>query len=194
MKTGPQGIALLHHYEMLVLVAYPDPASPMGRALLEGGYWVRFLAGKIGLEALPLKIRVLSGTPWTIGYGDTGPDVVPGLKITEADANARFERRLTREFEPGVQAMLKRAPTQQQFDALVSFAYNLGLGNLRSSTLLRYFNAGSVAAAGAQFLSWNRAAGKRMLGLTRRRNAEKWVFEGASAADAIALAEKIEVA
>lgn len=127
------------------------------------------------------------GAPWTIGYGDTGPDVKPGLVITQAEADARFAKRLAREFEPGVLNALQQNPEQCQFDAMVCLAYNIGLGNFRSSTLLRKFNLGDTDAASAQFLVWNKAAGKVMLGLRRRRAAERALFEGATGREAIAV-------
>ena len=127
------------------------------------------------------------GRPWTIGYGDTGPDVVPGLVITQDEADARFTRRLADEFEPGVLSALKATPTQGQFDAMVCLSYNIGLGNFRSSTLLRKFNAGDVPGADAQFPAWNKAAGKIMLGLRRRRAAEQALFRGLSGDQAIAV-------
>ena len=127
------------------------------------------------------------GAPWTIGWGDTGPNVVPGLVITQAEADARFAKRLTREFEPGVTQRLKRPATQAQFDALVCLAFNIGLGNLGSSTLLRKFNASDFKGAAEQFLVWCRAAGQVMRGLQRRRAAEKALFEGKSGREAIAI-------
>jgi lysozyme len=127
------------------------------------------------------------GAPWTIGWGDTGPDVVPGLKITQDEADARFAGRLTHEFEPGVLDTMQQNPTQAQFDGLVCLAYNIGLGNFRGSTLVRKFNAGDIRAAADQFLVWNRAGGKVMLGLRRRRAAERALFCGHTGAEAIAI-------
>ena len=127
------------------------------------------------------------GAPWTIGWGDTGPDVKPGLVITQDEADARFAKRLAREFEPGVLDALQNHPTQSQFDAMVCLSFNIGLGNFRASTLLRKFNLGEVEAAADQFLVWNKAAGKVMLGLRRRRAAERALFRGASGVQAIAI-------
>lgn len=168
MKTGPNGIAVMHYFEQCRLTAYPDPAT--------------------------------GGAPWTIGWGDTGPDVIPGLTITQEEADARFERRLAREFEPGVLRMV-RVPLQQcQFDALVCFAYNVGLDDdldtkaegLGDSTLLRMVNAGDFQDASDQFLVWNRAAGKVMLGLRRRRAAEQALFDGHTGAEAIAIGAAVK--
>ena len=131
------------------------------------------------------------GTPWTIGWGDTGPDVVPGLHITQDEADIRFAKRLAREFEPGVSALINGA-TQGQFDALVCLAYNIGLPNFKSSTLLRKFNAGDIPGADAQFPRWNKNDGKPMLGLTRRRAAEQALFRGLSGDQAIAVGAAVK--
>lgn len=127
------------------------------------------------------------GDPWTVGYGDTGPDVKPGLIITQDEADARFARRLVREFEPGVAAALTRMPSQGQFDGMVCLAYNIGVTNFKNSTLVRKFNAGDDEGAADQFLVWNKAAGKVMLGLRRRRAAERALFQGLNGDQAIAI-------
>jgi lysozyme len=108
---------------------------------------------------------------WTIGYGHTGPDVVQGLIITKAFADELFMGDIRR-FEIGVENALKRHATQRQFNALVSFAYNVGLGAFRSSTLLARFNAGDDEGAAAEFERWNKVGDKELPGLTRRRAAE----------------------
>lgn len=132
------------------------------------------------------------GAPWTIGWGDTGPDVKPGLVITQQQADDRFLRRLALEFEPGINDVLQNHPTQNQFDAFVSLAYNIGLPNFRASTALRKFNLGDTEAAGASILLWNKAAGKVMLGLKRRRLAEWELFKGKPAVQAIAIGRALQ--
>jgi lysozyme len=127
------------------------------------------------------------GEPYTIGYGHTGPEVHLGLVWTQEQADAAFADRLAREFEPGVWSMLRVGVTQYQFDALVCLAYNIGLGNLGKSTLIRKLNTPDAAGASEQFLVWNRAAGQVMRGLTRRRYAERARFNGDDAKQAIAV-------
>jgi lysozyme len=73
--------------------------------------------------------------------------------------------------------MTKVPLKQHQFDALVSFAYNVGVGNLRSSTLLRKLNAGDYDGAALEFHRWNRSKGKVLPGLVRRRAAEALLFQ-----------------
>lgn len=132
------------------------------------------------------------GKVWTIGWGDTGPDVVKGLRITQAEADERLQRRLTREFVPGVLAALTRPATQAQLDAMVDFAYNIGVSAFQGSTLVRLFNAGDAAGAAEQFPRWNRSGGKVLLGLRRRRAADHARFLGASGAEAIKIGAAIQ--
>lgn len=114
---------------------------------------------------------------WTIGYGETS-NVGPNTPhITQIQAKALLKRRLD-EFGHGVQSLLKRKPTQRQYDALVSFSYNVGLGGLGGSTLLRKYNAGDIKGAGEEFLKWDKAGGRALPGLTRRRREERLLFLG----------------
>ncbi|HGB3193967.1 TPA: lysozyme [Salmonella enterica subsp. enterica serovar Waycross] len=115
------------------------------------------------------------GDPFTVGYGHTGKDVKPGMVITAEQAEKMLRDDVAR-FESGVSALLKVPTTQGQFDAMVSLAYNIGLGNFGKSTLLRKHNEKCYSCAAGQFPAWNRAAGKVMNGLTRRRNAERDVY------------------
>lgn len=110
---------------------------------------------------------------WTVGYGDTGPDVGPGLRITEEEAERRLADRLAREFEPGVLKALGDAPaTDNQFSAMVSLAYNIGVGAFAGSTVARMHNAGNHAAAAEAFGMWVKAKGTVYAGLVRRRQEE----------------------
>ena len=124
-------------------------------------------------EGLRLKAYPDPGTggaPWTIGYGHTGPDVHPGLIWTQGQATDALIADL-RTAETFVTA---NAPTctDNQFAALVSFAFNCGRQNLKSSTLLRMHNQHDYAAAKLQFGKWVNAAGHVLPGLVRRRKAE----------------------
>lgn len=118
------------------------------------------------------------GDPWTIGYGHTGPEVKRGVVWTQAQADAALEKDLAH-FDAGVSALIGAAPTTQgQFNALVSFAFNVGLGNLKTSTLLRMHKEGDYVGAAGQFQRWNKAAGKVMNGLVKRRTAEARLYRG----------------
>ena len=112
--------------------------------------------------------------PWTIGYGCT-TDVHPGDVINQAMADFMLLRDVA-VFEKRVSDLIKVPVTDNQFSACVVLAYNIGITNFGASTLLRMINANDPAAS-LQFLRWDKAAGKTMAGLTRRRAAEKALFD-----------------
>jgi lysozyme len=153
MITNAAGLSLIRQAEGLRLRAYPDPGT--------------------------------GGDPWTIGIGTTvypdGRKVRRGDTCTPQQADKYLAHDL-RGLEREVAAMVTVPLTSNQFSALVSFAYNVGISALRSSTLLRLLNAGDYAGAAAQFLRWNRAAGRVLPGLVRRRAAERDLFLSADSA------------
>lgn len=115
---------------------------------------------------------------WTVGYGSTrinGKPVGKGTKITTEEAEVFLEQDL-KSFEDGVSQNVSIELTQNQFDALVCFVYNVGLGNFKKSTLLKKLNAGKLEAAAEEFLKWDKSKGKSLPGLTRRRKAERALF------------------
>ena len=121
-----------------------------------------------------------------IGWGTTGPDVRRGMTWTQAQADARFARDLA-DFAAGVTHELQGRPTTQgQFDALVSFAYNVGLDDdadtlaegLGDSSLLKKHLAGDYEGAAAQFALWNKQGHIVLSGLTRRRAGEAAMYRG----------------
>lgn len=114
------------------------------------------------------------GAPWTIGYGTT-KGVKPGMVITAEQAEKMLRDDVAK-FESGVSSLITSPTTQGQFDAMVSLAYNIGLGNFGKSTLLKKHNARCYTCSADQFRVWNRANGKVMNGLTKRRAAERQVY------------------
>ena len=116
---------------------------------------------------------------WTIGYGWTQPvdgkPIRAGMTIKQETAERLLKTGLV-SYESDVSRLVKVSLTQGQFDALVSFTYNLGARSLSTSTLLRKLNAGDYAGAADEFLRWNKAGGKVLNGLTRRREAEHALF------------------
>lgn len=128
-----------------------------------------------GFRAKPY--RCPAGVP-TIGYGHTEGVSLADPPISREAAVAMLEKDLA-VFAEGVLRQLTRPVSQGQFDALVSFAYNVGLGNLQRSTLLRKLNAGDDAGAGKEFAKWTKAKGVELPGLVRRRAAERALFEEA---------------
>lgn len=111
---------------------------------------------------------------WTIGYGST-KNVKEGDTITREEAEARLRNELV-EYEQHVTAACHVAPNQNQFDALVSFCFNVGPGNLRKSSVIKAHNRGDFQAAARAFALWNKAGGKVWPGLTRRRAAEAALY------------------
>jgi len=124
-----------------------------------------------GLKLAAYKDSV--GLP-TIGYGHT-QGVKMGDVITPEQADALL-RDDVRTAEMTVSAHVSVSLTQGQFDALVSFVFNLGAGDLLKSTLLRKLNAGDSAGAAAEFPQWDHADGKALPGLAARRTAEQDMF------------------
>lgn len=125
-------------------------------------------------EGCKLKAYICPAGVLTIGYGSTGSHVKPGMVITQDQADELLRSDLRR-FEDYVDQHCKPA-TDNQFAALVSFCFNVGEGNLRTSTLRRMHNAGDYAGAQGQFARWNKGGGKVLAGLVRRRAAEAALY------------------
>lgn len=111
----------------------------------------------------------------TIGYGST-TDVAPGMRITQAQAEQRLKDDCI-EAETCVNTSVRVPLTQGEFDACVSFVFNLGCSAFRGSTLLRKLNDSDFDGAAAEFARWNKAGGQVLAGLTARREAEAKRFE-----------------
>lgn len=129
-------------------------------------------------EELRLKAyRNFVGEPWTCGWGHTGKDVGPSTICTPEQADLWFECDIARP-ERAVNLMAKPPIplNQNEFDALVSFAYNLGVGAEAHSTLMKLVNASDFDGAAAEFLKWDHENGVVVPGLTRRRTAERDLF------------------
>lgn len=184
-------IALLDHAideamrEALATTPAPRPSQGLGRRLSQAGIDLMHSFEGCELTSYP-DPGSKDGKPWTIGWGSTGPDIGPGLTWTQAQCDARFLRDIAK-FEDGVNRLLGGAPTSQnQFDALVSLAYNIGLDEdadtiaegLGDSSLLRKHKAGDYAGAQAAFAAWKFNDGRVMTGLVRRRAAEAKLYGG----------------
>ena len=153
MKTGERGLALIKEFEGCKLSAYQCPAGI-----------------------------------WTIGYGSTrygdGTPVSKGRTLPTELAALELLKVTLVQFEKDVNSLVKVPITQNQFDALISFAYNLGSDidkddiaeGLGDSTLLKKLNNRDYFGAAAEFHKWNKAGGKPLAGLTRRRKAEAELF------------------
>jgi lysozyme len=129
-----------------------------------------------GLELRAYPDPGTGGSPWTIGFGHTGPVVHPGLEISEAQAEGYLRADLAK-FEAGVEKLIGDAPVNENmFSACVSLAYNIGLAAFERSTVLKRIKLGNKMGAANAFLMWNRAGGRVMAGLMRRREAERKLF------------------
>ena len=132
-------------------------------------------------EGLRLKAYKCPAAVWTIGYGHTSaagnPMVTPELVITKDEAEEVLARDME-QYEEGVRKYVKVDLTQGQFDALVDFAYNAGVGALQKSTLLKKVNAQKFDEVPAEFMKWTRGGGKELPGLVRRRRAEVKLWRG----------------
>ncbi|MDR9777190.1 lysozyme [Rhizobium hidalgonense] len=169
-KISAYGISKLKQWEGEILFAYDDFDPPSNRRRIKAGD----------------KIK---GT-LTIGTGHTGPDVRPGMTITSEQSTALLYQDLA-SFEAAVESAVKVPLTDNQFAALVSFAFNVGAANFRSSTLLKKLNAGNYAAVPAELAKWTKSKGKTMPGLVNRRAAEAGLWaEGAFVQSSGTVADK----
>lgn len=147
MKTGEKGIALIKKFEGFAARPYKDP---------------------IGIP--------------TIGYGviryPNGASVtMADAPLSEKQASDMLALLLAQTYEKDVRRLVKQPLAQNQFDALVSFTYNLGGTNLSRSTLLKKINISpNDPTIAAEFVKWNRAGGKVLAGLTRRRKEEAELY------------------
>lgn len=119
------------------------------------------------------------GVP-TIGYGSTYYPDGQRVRLTDPPISEPEARRLMQatlaEFEDGIADALQVEVTQSQFDALICWAFNIGVSAAQNSTLMKKLNSGDYFGAADQFLRWNKAGGVTLRGLTRRREAERELF------------------
>lgn len=166
-------LPLVKAKEGLCLRAYPDPASPLSKALSKRNLLRPY---KRGLVQVPSDLAGLSGAPWTIGYGETR-GVAEGMWWTQAQADEAVRARAV-EFMGGV---LKRCPQlylepPQRLAACTSLAYNIGLGAFGASSVCRLTRRCEYARAADSFLLWNKAGGEVVPGLTARRRLERAMY------------------
>lgn len=176
MKSAPILIDKIKRVEAFREFAYPDPASPLAKACRRHGIRARwgFEPAKGIIDTLPEEIRKYHGNPWTCGYGET-KGVTYATRWSKEEAHIKLVARLE-EFERDVLAACTLEPNPNQCAALVSFTYNVGVGNLRKSSVLRNHNAGKFQAAARSFALWNKAGGEVMAGLTARRAEEAALY------------------
>lgn len=145
-KVGPKAKALIHHFESCSLKAYKDA---------------------VGVTTIG----------WGMTYYPDGRKVQMGDQITQAQADEMADTIMRRDFAEPVNALLGASTTTPaQFGAMVALAYNIGMGNFRKSSVLRLHRAGDHAGAASAFALWNKAGGRVLPGLTRRRAAEAALY------------------
>lgn len=128
-------------------------------------------------EGRCLKAYKCPAGVWTIGYGQTGPDIVEGVQWTIWQAEEALKTVLAK-FAAAVDRLVTVELTDNQRAALICLTYNIGEGNFKSSTLLKVLNRGKYTEAANEFLKWNKSGGKVLNGLTARRAAEQALFLG----------------
>lgn len=133
-------------------------------------------------EGVKLNAYLCPANVWTIGVGHTAamgdPKPVKGMRISEAEADMILRRDL-KQIERDIIAAVKAPLSQNQFDTLVSFVFNVGIGAFRKSTLLKKLNGGDAKAVPSELMKWTRAGGKVVQGLVNRRKAEADMWRGA---------------
>lgn len=125
-------------------------------------------------EGFKLEAYKCPADVWTIGYGHT-KGVKPGMRITASQADKFLDEDIA-EASKQINKVVKVPLNNNQFSALVSFVFNLGIGNFSKSTLLKKINNGDFKAASLEFGKWVYSGGKKLKGLERRRTAEKRIF------------------
>tara|TARA_R100000995_G_scaffold38402_1_gene17753 strand:- start:301 stop:744 length:444 start_codon:yes stop_codon:yes gene_type:complete len=126
-------------------------------------------------EGCELEAYQCAAGVWTIGYGST-KNVKEGDTLTQKEADNLLLHEM-QEYEDYIKELVKVPLKQNQFDALVSWVFNLGPANLKASTMLKFLNAGDYHLIPSQIKRWNKASGKVLEGLIRRREAEALMFE-----------------
>lgn len=152
----------------------PESISPAGIALIKRFEGCARLRADGLVEAYPDPGT--GGEPWTIGWGATGSDIGPATVWTQQQCDERLERDLLLYSEEVARAVGDTPTTQAQFDAMVSFHYNTGA--IGRATLTRKHLQEDFLGAADEFQRWNKAAGRVLKGLTRRRLAEAQLYSG----------------
>lgn len=168
MKTSTAGAAALKSREGLRAFAYPDPESALAKATPRAS-WGRMPA-RVIMRSLPAKVQELSASPWTVGYGQTW-GVTIDTEMDEDAAERDLALHLTH-YEDLVNAACTRKPTQGQFDALVSLAWNVEVAVSPKSSIIKAHNRGDWPAAARAFELYCKSGGREVPALLVRRKAE----------------------
>ena len=168
------GIKLTKEFEDFREYAYPDPASELYRETVGMKLgWGKRPAREI-LAALPAEFQSYKATPWTVGFGFTR-----GVDIDSRMSRYQASTRLIDELEEcasSVAGLCQVVPNENQLAAMSDLAFNIGISRFKGSTVLRAHNSGDFAAAARAFSLWNKAGGRVLVGLERRRKAEAVLY------------------
>lgn len=166
-------VGFIKPWEGLCLRSYPDPASPLSKALSARNILAKYKRGEV---VIPTDLRSLSGTPWTLGYGETR-GITEDMAWTLEQAESRLRVRVA-EFMAGVLKASPKLSTQAPdlLAACTSLAYNVGLGGYRGSTVAKRIALEDWQGAADAILMWNKAGGQVVQGLVNRRKAEREMF------------------
>lgn len=177
MKTSEAGLAEIRKSEAYREFAYPDVASALYKTYPKAGWG--FKPARVILASMPDSAVQLSGAPWTVGYGQT-KGVTIDSQLTPAAAEINL-RETIRPYELAVEKACTVKPTQGQFDALVSIAWNvMSAVNPKTSSIIKAHNRCDWQAASRAFGLYNKAKGKVDKGLTLRRAREGAAYLAAS--------------
>lgn len=169
----PEGYALLEEFEDFRAYPYPDPASALYRAAPRAR-WGLVPAFEI-IDNLDPEVARLPAEPWTQGFGFTSGIHRDSPAMTREEARARL-RDEVRHYADGVRRALTRPANANQLSAMVVLAFNIGIAGFARSTVLKAHNRGDFDAAARAFGLWNKAGGRELRGLTRRRAAESALY------------------
>lgn len=163
---------LLNNFEECVLFAYPDPVSPLYKALSLHGMLEKYKTGAIRWATLPDNFKALSGAPWTCGVGET-IGVTKDTAWTYEQAQAKLDARVRIVMSQVLEACPKLAEqSADRIAAITSLAYNIGSTAFKNSTACKQITAGLNNFVGDSIKMWNKAGGHIVQGLVNRRQTE----------------------
>lgn len=169
-------VKIIKQFEGCNLIAYPDPASDLYKALSTHNMLGKYMSGKIKFNDLEPHFQALNGKPWTAMYGETD-GIKPGDTFTQQEADERLIVRV----KYFMTEVLKASPklineSAEKIAAVTSLCYNIGMSNYKNSTVCKEIAAGKYKEASDAILLWNRAQGQILDGLVKRRKTESDLF------------------
>lgn len=169
-------VKIIKQFEGCNLVAYPDPASPLYKALSTHNMLRKYMSGTLKHKDLPDNFKALDGKPWTAMYGET-LGVRPGDVFTQEQADRQIAARVKSFMDEAISASPKLASlSPEKIAAVTSLIYNIGGPNYKTSTVARKIEAGDIQGAAAAFAPWKLVKGVVNQGLINRRKMEAALF------------------